>query len=228
MIMDRLSLLTDGTVIEDYNTEYYHLRANVTFFNKAAGIIIPAGTIGGWMDKDTFESSMVNKPEESTWWIGDNARVSKSLLIGDVAILNEATVEGSQLWHKAMVLNNAKIVDSYMTDCAVVSGNAYIDRAGIYDNAQVRDNAKVEIYSRLYNNAFISGTSRIIRTWLFDNCIVCGKSDISNENWFVLDGKYVEIHGDSYMKDFHYRVNDNEEHVFDRIRFEPILNIHFL
>lgn len=123
------------------------------------GTEVPAGTVGGWIEKEANLSTI----DES--WIYDDAQVfDDALICDDARIKNNA-----QIYAEACIYGSATVLDE-----ARVCGNAHIkgsavvgDGALVHGCARVCDHAKIfgdaEIFgdATVGENACVQGSSRI-------------------------------------------------------------------
>ena len=124
---------------------------------------IPAGTIGGWIEK----AENLSGYGSSVPWVGDNAMVFDDASIRDGAILwNNAVVCGSANVHRnANIGGDARIYgNAQIGGAAVIAGSSQV-----YGDAVVTDWAVVEGCARVYGDAQILG-----------NSVVCGASEIDS------------------------------------------------
>jgi len=123
---------------------------------------IPAGTIGGWIEKPENLVASIRAP-----WVGDNAMVFDDAVVQDGAVLwNNAVVCG-----KAYVGSNAQVGgDARIYGNAQIGGAAVITGSSqVYGDAVVSDWAVVEGCARIYGDAQILG-----------NAVVCGASEVDS------------------------------------------------
>ena len=190
-------ILTDDTIQFDGHT-LYRIKAVSQFGT------VNCSDVGGYVE------SKENLSHEGECWIYSNAKVYGDAKVYDNAkICDNAVVEsGAQVFENAILLENAYVGNyAQVYGYARISGNAVVESAKIYDyaivdekayvskSAQVFGCATISDYSRVTNNAKVSGY-----VCTYDNSVIAGNA--------VVDGgtivkNYAIITDDAVVHDNH-------------------------
>ena len=137
---------------------------------------IKAGTLGGWIEKES------NLSQYGLTWIADEACV-----FGDARITDDAVVYGNaKVYGNSTVFSSARIYGKADVRDAYIHGNAHIlDDVKIMGQAEVRDNAVVRGYSHLGGGIVVSGNA----------CLNAFHNEGSTRNFFF----NTVISGDAYI-----------------------------
>ena len=166
-LSDETKTLSDGEVL--------HRVVATTTFTLACGLVINAGDVGGWIEK---ESNLLGNAwvSRDAMVYGDakvfgNALISQyAEVYGDARVFDNAQVFGGACVHSnAVVCGNAKVSDNAVVHrnavvCgnAVVYGNAVVRGiARVYGNAQVSGNAIISDNAKVYGDVEVTGDAQI-------------------------------------------------------------------
>ena len=184
--------LSDETKTLPWGTVLHRIVATTTF-TLACGLVVNAGDVGGWIEKESNLSGNA--------WVSDDAMVyANARVFGNALISRYAEIYGD-----ARVFGNAKITDNACVHRnAVVCGNAWVrDNAVVHHNAVVSgdtvvyDNAVVRGNAVVYGNAVVRGIAKV-----YGNAQVSGNAIISDKVAVYGDAQVsgdVQISGDAQV-----------------------------
>ena len=125
----------------------HRIRAIADIIDAVGDVIVKAGQLGGWIEKEE------NLSQDGNAWVYGNASVyGNALVCDDARIYGNASVYGNaHIYGNASIYGNALVCDD-----ARIYGNA-----SVYGNLRVCDDASIYGNARVYGNASVHGNARV-------------------------------------------------------------------
>lgn len=164
-----------GERIEHYGRMLYRIRA-VRDFESLNGVIIHAGELGGWIEKED------NLSHDGGCWVGDDAAV-----FDNARVYNNGVIVGDAvIYDDARVFNNAFVCD----DVKVFNHAKIYGDAELYGDTIVRECAQVFDEVCIHGDVLVCGDAQVYG----DTC-VCASTFIGPGAIIRSDDDYCTIHG---------------------------------
>lgn len=186
-----IELLTDGESLSLYPRFSMHEALHTTKMYRVraleGNIHAPLGTIGGWMDEESFEASQGN------FWIADDSKVIYSIIDGNIFIRHYADIKG-------VTIISEKINDDVHTGCIIVDrsvilGNVIIRGSGhIISYTKIIATDELRIYGdiKIYDTKIcITGTNQlsnidITSSYIYGNLSILGEKNVIDRNTNII------------------------------------------